>query len=206
MPEYQILNIPLLALQLAASRFPRMQETAQAEYGDWTSRETAIGNWQIDPKDGKPLHSSGRNLEQDLEAWLKPRPHALVPVTLEDPVDDTWTTPNLTKRGARLKHLRTITGSDAAALVMLTEEANRYGVRNPLSTEVGTAPGEKPKSDGAKPVASNNPWGNAYVKHHGQDAAYAERARLQKTLGLKTCIGMAAACGLSITGAQLRAK
>jgi hypothetical protein len=125
-------------------------------------------------------------------------------VILEDPIDDLWTTGNITRRGARLRQLREFCGSDAAALVLLKEEAARFGVTNPLSTQIGTTPGEKPKADGVKAVATSNPWSKAYVERNGIDAAYAERGRVQKTLGLKVANQWAAAAGLSPTGVPLK--
>lgn len=62
---------------------------------------------------------------------------------------------------------------------------------------------EKPAADGVKRVSPDNPWGDAYVTKHGQDAAYAERGRLMKVLGLKPCAAMAAAAGKTVTGVAL---
>lgn len=204
MLDKSILHIPLLAVNLAALRTPRMQKEAITEYGDWVSREITLGNFSIDPANGEPIHSTGQNLDEHREAWIKPRPHSLVPVTLEDPTDDTWTSGNITKQGARLKQLRAFCGSDAAALVLLTEEAALYGVK-PFTTEKGEKIGTKPKDAGSHGShgGGSNPWGESYAKSHSQDEVYAERGRLMKVLGLKPCAAMAAAAGRTVTGALL---
>ena len=202
MAQYEILNAPLLARNLAASRSPRLQPSVPAEFSDFISNLVARGDISIDPADGKPITAKGQTLEEALEDWLSTRPHALLPILKEDPADEVWTEANLTKRAARLKHLREFCGSDAAALILLREEAALYGVKNPFSTEVGEkiVPGEKPKGNA---VSSQNPWNDEYVKRHGLDAAYVERARLMKVLGLKVCGPMAKSAGKTLTGAKL---
>ena len=189
------------ARELASLRTPRMQKEAIDEYCDWVSREVTMGNFVVDPKTGEWIHSSGQILDEHREAWLKSRPHALVPAVLEDPVDDTWTAnpASLTKRGARLKQLREFCGSDAAALVLLKEEAARFGVKNPLSTEVGGVAVRVDK----KAASASNPWNDAHAQRNGLAASHAERDRLMKTLGLKKCAALAAAAGVSITGVKL---
>jgi hypothetical protein len=202
MPEYEILKIPMVARNLAASRTPRLQPSVAAEYGDMVSGEVARGDWSIDPQDGEAINSKGQKIADHLEFCLSTRPHWLVPATLADPADDTWTSGSLTKQGARLKQLRAFCGSDQAALVLLTEEAARFGVK-PFTTEKGEKLSEK-APQGAKRVSGSNPWGDAYVKANGQEAAYAERARLMRTLNLKACTALAAAAGYTVTGAKLK--
>jgi len=74
----------------------------------------------------------------------------------------------------------------------------------PFTTERGEkiVPGAVRTATG-NAVSSQNPWSDAYVKNHGQEGAYTERARLMKVLGLKVCGPMAKAAGYSITGAKL---
>ncbi len=204
--NYEVLNLPLRAFNLAGSRVPRLQQYVPAEFRDnWISPQVARGEWNIDPVDGAHINSAGQTLEEYLEFWLKSRPHAFEPIVLEDPVDDTWTSGSLTKQGARFKELKAFCASDAAALVLLTEEAAKFGVK-PFTTEKGekiTAP--RGAKSGGNAVSSQNPWSDAYVKRHGQEAAYKERARLLKLLGVSKCATeWAAPCGYTITGAPLR--
>lgn len=171
--EYRILEVPLLGRNLAASRTPRLQPSVPEEYGDMLSREVARGDWTVDPENGHPLNSKGQTIADHLEMTLSTRPHWLTPVVLEDEADDTWTSGNLTKQGQRLKQLEEFCGSKNAALVMLTEEAERYGVK-PFTTQIGTKPGDADKSTERKASEnlSNNPWSASF---RGDEAARAAR-------------------------------
>ena len=197
-----MLMIPVAARDLASLRSPRMSVGAINENTDWVSREITIGNFVVDPKTGEWMHTVHGSLEETLEAWLKPRPHALLPLRLEDPVDTTWTSGSITQQGARFKAIRATTNTDAEALAQLTEEAAAYGVKI-FTTEKGKkidqATAGRPKS-----ASASNPYSDAYVKQHGLDAAYLERARLMKTLNLKACASLAASAGVSVTGVKLQ--
>ena len=192
---YDVLKLPLLAFNLAASRVPRLQKYVPAEFRDnWVSPQVARSEWNVDPADGKQINSAGQTLEEYLEFWLKSRPHAFEPVILEEPEDDLWTTGNITRRGARFKELKAFCGSDAAALVLLKEEAAAFGVTNPLSTQIG----EKvdPKANKKPAGSSSNPWDAKNWRGGDEDARQAkiqsiirdstERARtLSKAAGMK---------------------
>jgi hypothetical protein len=149
-----MLLIPMQAREIAALHSPRLQTDAQEFWCDWISREVTAGNFVVTPKDGEWIHTNGMTLEEYLEHWLKSRPHAYVPVQLQDPTDDLWTCvpANITRRGARLRALREFCGSDAAALVLLKEEAAGFGITNPLSTEIG----EKIDPKATKKLAGHN--------------------------------------------------
>jgi hypothetical protein len=208
MPEvnYEILNLPLKAFNLAASRVPRLLPTVPAEFRDnWISPQVARGDWNVDPVDGEYINGTGQTLEEYLEHWLKSRPHAFEPVVLEDANDTTWTEANITKRAARFKELKAFCGSDAAARVLFAEEAAKFGVTDPFSNQKGEKIDPKKPKSGGKVVTSQNPFSDAYVKRHGQEAAYAERERIMKLVGLdKFAEDWATPCGYTVTGARLR--
>jgi hypothetical protein len=202
MPDaISILNIPLLARNVAALRRPRIFPDAQDHYGDWVSRDVSSGNWNIDPTNGQPLHSSGRDIDADLEHYLSSRPHAIMPLPpLADPADDLWIGPaNITKRGARYKELLAFAGSAAAALVLLKEEAAAYGVTDPFSTQAGEKIDPKAKAHKPKVAGRNNPWSSEFVGD-----AESEKARLIRTLGTRGASGIAAGAGVSVFGAPIR--
>ena len=207
MPDfnYMILEIPRHARNVAASRMPRLQSSVPAEFADnWISPQVASGVWNIDPSDGQPINDKGQTLEVYLEAMIKSRPHWLLPETPVDPNETTWSSGNITLQAARLKQIRATTNTDAEALAQLTEEAAEWGVK-PFSTVKGEKLDPKaPRANDRKPVSASNPWGAIFVKANGIDAAYLERERLMKTLGLTKCAGFAAAAGLTITGAPLK--
>src|SRR5437660_437243 len=64
--EYEILKIPLMGRNLAASRVPALQAAVPQEWADILSGEVAAGDWSM--FDGAPIHSSGQNIQQRLEA------------------------------------------------------------------------------------------------------------------------------------------
>jgi hypothetical protein len=201
MPDaISILNIPLLARNAIALRRPKVFPSAQDHYGDFISREVAIGNFSIDPS-GEPIHATGKNLNEYQEHYLSSRPHAIEPLPpLADPADDLWIGPaNITRRGARYKELLAFAGSAAAALVLLKEEAAAFGITDPFSTQAGEKVDPTAKADKPKGAGRNNPWSPEYVGD-----AEAEKSRLIKTLGTRACSGMAAACGVSIFGSPLK--
>jgi len=197
--EYKLFNIPLLARNLMASRQPPVQPSVPPEFSDDVSRN--ISDWSID--NGEPLNSKGQTLPEFADFWLSSRPHCLVPAAVIDVQDETWLSGNLDKQGERWKQLREFLGSDAATNAAIKAEAELYGAKFG-STQKGRKPGTKPEADSADKGGPNNAWSEAYAKRHGQDAAYAERARLMRTLGLKACTSMAAAAGRTITGAVLK--
>ncbi len=192
MVEYAILNVPLLGRNLAASRSPRLQPSVSEEYGDMLSNEVARGDWTVDPENGQPLNSKGQTIADHLEFTLKTRPHWLLPVVLEDEADAVWTSGNLTKQGERLRQLEKFCGSKAAALVMLNEEAERYGVK-PFTTQIGTKPGASgEKKSGDEGNATTNPWSKNF---RGDEAARAARINSIIKTGTKFADALARAAG-----------
>jgi hypothetical protein len=169
--SYEILNVPLLGQNLAASRTPRLQPSVPSEYGSFLSAEVARGAWTVDEV-GEPLSAAGQTIAQHLEFYLSTRPHCLMPSVLVDDADETWTSGSITKQGARLRQLEKFCGSTAAALILLTEEAARYGLK-PFTTQIGVKQGEggdKKKTD--ERDATNNPWSASF---RGDEAARAVR-------------------------------
>jgi hypothetical protein len=202
MVEYTILNVPLLGRNLAASRSPRLQPGVPAEYGEMLSREVAMGEWTVDPENGDPLNSKGQTIKDHLEFCISTRPHWLLPALLEDEADEVWTSGNLTLQGKRLKQLEEFSGSKAAALVLLTEEAARYRVR-PFTTEIGVKPGDNAnKSSDKKPDAnlSTNPWSQ---KFRGDEETREARIASIIKQGTKLADALAKAAGTTI-GKPLR--
>jgi hypothetical protein len=121
---------------------------------------------------------------------------------LEDEADDTWTSGNITKQGARLKQLQKFTGSEKAALVLLTEEAERYGVK-PFTQQIGVKPGsvgdkttEKKAQEKPAENLSLNPWS----KHFRGDEQTREAriASILKVSGTKLAENLARAAGTSV--------
>jgi hypothetical protein len=205
MPEYQILNAPLLARNFAASRLPRLQPSVPAEYGDMVSREVAMGDWSVDPSSGEPINSKGQSVTDHLETTLQTRPHWLLPVEKEDPASDTWTSGSLTKIGARLKQLRAFTGSDAAAQVLLAEEAAHYvdpATGQPLKP-FSTVQGVKPEDRAANEKGTRNPYSPASRGN--------EERRMEKILALiksnaKLAASLAKSAGMRIDGSAIPKK
>ena len=201
--EYEIFNVPLKGRNLIASRMPRVQPSVPEEYADFLSREVAMGDWSVDEK-GEAINSKGQNLQQHCEFTISTRAHWLAPVILEDPSSDCWLEGNITKQGERLKHLRKYTGSDAAALVLLREEAAAHGVKV-FTTEKGTKPGSEKVPEGKKSAGplSQNPWAPEYLKRHSPAEALAEQTRLIR-LGSALARNTAKAAGVSVFGAPLK--
>lgn len=193
---YEYKDVVKLGLNAANARTERMQKSAIAEFGRILSSEVTAGEWS----DG--LNSAGQNVEEYLDHMISTRPHWLIPATVVDAADTTWLDGSLAAQGKRWKELRAFLGSDAAANAAMDAEAGLYGATMG-STKPGTKPGTTAAA-AAAPVAANNPFSVAYVKRHGIEAAYAERARLMKTLGIKRCTDLARAVGLSVTGAKLK--
>lgn len=159
--NYKLHEIPLLARNLASSRTPRLQPSVPEEYGSFLSNEISRGEWTYDPENGEPLSAKGQTLSEHLEFTLKTRPHWLMPVEKggDDEADAAWLEGNMTRRSARLTQLEKFCGSKAAALVMLHEEAARYGVTKPFTQQIGVKPGTK-SAEEKKPGEnlSTNPW------------------------------------------------
>jgi hypothetical protein len=112
--EYRILNAPLLARNLMASRTPRVQPSVPAEFADHVSRMIERNEITIDPENGELLTVKGQDLEQLGEFYLSTRPHCFMPVVLEDEADAVGTSGNLTRQGERLRSLEKFTGSKSA--------------------------------------------------------------------------------------------
>lgn len=199
MVEYAILNVPLVGRNLAASRAPRLHPSVPAEYSDMLSREVQAGEWIVDPENGEPLNAKGQNLQQHLEFTLGTRPHWLVPEVLEDEAEAVWTSGSLTLQGQRLKQLENFAGSKAAALVLLREEAERYGVK-PFTTEKGVRPGEERKGPADQANLSTNPWSKDF---RGDEAARAAKIASICKQGTKLADALAKAAGTTI-GRPLR--
>jgi hypothetical protein len=109
-----------------------------------------------------------------------------MPTVLQDAAEAVWLseTPNLSVRGKRLEAIETFCGSKAAALVMFKEEAERYGVTNPMSLQRGSKPGEKSaeKKASGKPgdiAGANNPWSSEW--RNGEEARMAKITSIIKT-------------------------
>jgi hypothetical protein len=202
MPDYAILKAPLLGRNLAASRTPRLQPSVPAEYGDILSREVAMGEWTVDPENGEPLNSKGQSIKDHLEFAISTRPHWLLPAVLEDDADEVWTSGNLTLQGKRLKQLEEFSGSKAAALVLLTEEAERYGVK-PFTTAKGVKPGDDANKGHDKKPEGNlttNPWSQNF---RGDEATRTARIASICKQGTKLADALAKAAGTTI-GKPLR--
>jgi hypothetical protein len=193
--NYKLLEVPLLARNLAASRTPRLQPTAIPEFADSISREIAHGEWSYDPENGEPLHASGATLPQQLEQWLKPRAHALMPVNKgsDEDAEKVWLSGNITLQGQRLVHFEKFCGSKAAALVMWKEEAERFHAKagSPLP---GTKPGEKSDKKPAEKL-SQNPWSASFSGDETQRTA--KIASVIKT-GTRFAEGLAKAAGTTV--------
>jgi hypothetical protein len=198
--EYKIFEVPLLGRNIAASRTPRLQASVAEEYGDMLSREVARGDWTVDPENGQPLNSKGQTIADHLEFTLSTRPHWLMPEVLADEAEDVWTSGNLTKQGERLKQLEHFCGSKVAALVMLTEEAERYGVK-PFTTQIGVKSGDdKDKKPGDEGNLTTNPWSKNF---RGDETARAARIASIMKQGTKLAHALAKSAGTTI-GTPLR--
>jgi hypothetical protein len=208
-PTYAILNIPLLARNLASSRTPRLFPSVPEEYAEYVSDAVARGDWSIDPRDGSPLKTGGLHLEDDLEGWVAPRPHAIMPAELEDAAEAVWLgEPTLTARGERYRQLVKYHGNERLADIAFREEAERFGVSNPFSLQPGHKPGEPPPAAGegpksATPPLSTNPWHPDFLKRHSPEEAIAEQTRLIGT-GIKRATSIARAAGVSVFGVKLK--
>jgi hypothetical protein len=197
MSEFRYIDTVKLGLNAANARVPRLQISAIKEFGELLSREVTAGEWV---QDGETvINAAGQSPEQYLDHWVSTRPHALIPAVLVDAADDTWTSGNLTKQGARFRELKSFLGSDKAADKAMAEEAALYGAV-PGSTKKGVKPGsereEKPGS-----VSPNNPWSDKF--HGTPQEALAEQTRLIRTLGTKGSASIAKAAGYSILGAKI---
>lgn len=193
--EYSILNVPLTGRNLAASRAPRLHPSVPSEYSDMLSREVSAGEWNVDPENGEPLNSKGQNLQEHLEFTLSTRPHWLVPEVVEDEAAEVWTSGSLTLQGQRLKALEKFAGSKAAALVLLREEAERYGVR-PFTTEKGVKPGEKRTEPTDQANLSTNPWS---ARFRGDEAARAAKIASIIRTGTRFADALAKAAGTVVS-------
>jgi hypothetical protein len=206
---YAVLDVPRQGHDIAASREPRMQPSSITEYTNSLSHELIAGaEWFIDPASGKPISAKGLSIQEHLERWLMDRPHALVPLEVEDEAESVWKSGSLTRQGERYNHFLKFTGSKNAATVMLEEEAARFGTK-PGSTIPSTGKISDVKLAGADKSlggSPNNPFSDSYVKRNGIEAAYAERGKLITSLGVKKATEYAAAAGKSVTGALLPTK
>jgi hypothetical protein len=196
---YRVLEVPMLGRNVAASRNPRLQSSVPAEYGEMLSREVAAGEWSVNPEDGEALSATGQSLQEHLEFTISTRPHWLVPEVLADEADEVWTSGNLTLQGKRLQQLEKFAGSRAAALVLLNEEAARYGVK-PFTTQVGTKPGEERKGHADQGNLTSNPWSKDF---RGDEASREARIASIFKQGTKLAAALARAAGTSI-GRPLR--
>jgi hypothetical protein len=179
--NYAVLNVPKLGIEMAASRTPRLQPSVPEEYGFMLSSEVTRGAWTVDPDNGQPLNSAGQSLADHLEFTLKTRPHWLMPAALEDEAEMTWLSGNLTLQGQRLEQLKKFCGSEKAALVLLHEEAERFGTKA-FTTVPGVKPGEKSTDKKSEEAAnlSTNPWSASFK---GDEAA--RIARIESILKVK---------------------
>ena len=119
----------------------------------------------------------------------------------DDEADAAWLEGNLTRQGERLRKLETFCGSKAAGLVMLTEEAARYGVK-PFTTEIGVKPGDKDKSADKKAESNltTNPWSKNF---RGDEAARSTRIASIIKQGTHLANALAKAAGTTV-GKPLR--
>jgi hypothetical protein len=187
-----------------------LQPSVSDEYGAMLSNEVARGDWIVDPESGDALNSKGQTIADHLEFTLSTRPHWLMPVVLEDEAEAVWTSGNLTKQGARLKQLEAFAGSKAAALVLLTEEAARYGVK-PFTTQVGTKPGSDATTiDEAKKIVAdegaNNPFNPKKVYPGGDQSRLNEIQKFIVRFGAAASARSAAKFGVDLAGRALRKR
>lgn len=197
MSEYIYRDIVKLGISAASVRVPPLQTSVRNEFGDMLSRE--LDDWtQADP----PLNSKGMTVEEYLDSLILTRPHWLVPATVVSAADTTWLDGSLTAQGKRWKELRAFLGSDAATNAAMAAEAAIYGAV-PGSTKKGVKPGSKTDPD-VKSVSDDNPWGDAYFKRHGPEAAVAEQTRLIKLLGTDKARGIAKGAGVNVFGTKLK--
>jgi hypothetical protein len=205
-PTYEILKAPMVARNIAASRTPRLHPSAVVEYEDMISRAVQNGEISVDPTTHDFILASGHDLYEGLEFAIsgdQPRPHWEVKEIEPDQADEVWTTANMTLRSDRWAALRKYHGSDKVTDVAFREEAARYGVTNPFTTQVGTKPGGKASDGGGdKPASASNPWSEAYLKRHGPQATVAEQTRFIK-MGIDHAKGIAKAAGVSVFGVPL---
>ena len=188
-------------LNAGVARTPRMHKSAVAEFGRILSGEVSAGDWSQDGDD-RTINSTGQTVEEYLDHLISTRPHWLVPATVVDKADDTWTSGDLTKQGKRWKELRDFLGNDAATNAACSAEAALYGAKMG-STVKGFKPGTKP-DDGEPTAGPSNPWSDAYEKRMGIEEARETRGRLMKTRGLPACTAMAKAAGKTVTGVKLK--
>jgi hypothetical protein len=205
MPEYKYFDVVKHGVNAARVRDPRLQDGVANEFAGMLSAEVARDEWtQID---GTAVNVKGMSVEQYLDHLVSTRPFWLVPATVVDAADTTWTSGSLAEQGKRWRELRDYLGSDKAADKALREEAAIYNTV-PGSTKPGIRPGyaEKKKAGQAfgredGPPLSSNPWSDTY--RGTPQEALAEQTRIIKT-GSERARTMAKACGVSVFNVPLR--
>jgi hypothetical protein len=200
--EYKLFDVVRAGVNLMASRTPRVQKDVPREFGDHLSWMLNNDMWNVNPATGDPLSYEGKSLQEVAEAWLSMRPHALEPVPPVDTSGECWTSGNITMQGQRLKELTAFCGSEKAALVLLKEEAESYGVR-PFTTEKSSGkvdPKEK-KKNGVRGDGRQNPWD----KEHFQGSEEYRLERLESILktSAKMASEMAANAHVRLDGGKL---
>jgi hypothetical protein len=172
MVDYEILRLPTLAQNLAASATKRVQAKVPEDFALMVSDAIADGDWgHIDPESGERVNAKGQTLVEFFEAERAKRPFWDMPAVLEDEAEAAWTSGNMTKHGERWKQLRKFHGSDKLADVAFAEEAKDWSVK-PYTTQIGTKPGEKSKAPTDQANLSSNPWSDRW---RGDETARAAR-------------------------------
>jgi len=202
--EYKLFDVVRTGINLMASRVPRVQASAVRDFGDHLSWMLNNDMWNINPATGDPLSYEGKSLQEVSEAWLSTRPHALVPVELVDSSGECWTEGNITKQGQRLKELVAFSGSQKAGLVLLTEEAEAYGVK-PFTTEKseGKIDPKTKKNGGGVKDGSQNPWDREHFR--GDEDFRAERMQSIIKTSAKMASDMARKANVDLAGRPLAA-
>jgi hypothetical protein len=200
MSEFNYIDTVRLGINAANALDTPMHKSAIAEFGRMLSSEVTAGEWS---QDGDTmLNSAGQNVEEYLIHLIRSapgRPHWLIPATVVQKTDTTWTSGSLAEQGKRWKELRAFLGNDAATDAAMKAEATLYGAKVG-STVKGHKPGSK-RADETR-VGASNPYSSEYAKRHGLDAARTEQGRLILALGIKGATALAAAAGCFVSGAK----
>jgi hypothetical protein len=198
MAEYHYIDVVKKGITAGHVRDPRLQKSAIAEFGRFLSDEVNAGEWSQDGDEA--INSKGQNVEEYLDHLISTRPHWLVPATVVDAADDTWTSGDLTKQGKRWKELRAFLGNDNSTNAAMAAEAALYGAV-PGSKKIGVKPGTQKSDPDVKEAGPSNPWSS---KWRGTPAeALTEQTRLIR-LGSKVATNMAKAAGVSVFGTKLK--
>jgi hypothetical protein len=152
MSNYHYVDVVKAAIDAGHARVPPLQESAIREFGDIVSYEVQHNDWTI--IEGKPLHKSGKGLEDYLDFCILTRAHWLIPEVVVE-ATEMWLNPTLTAQGKRWREINAVLGDKDATNEALAKEAAKYGC-----TVGSITPGVKP---GTKPAGGNTNRDNPYA-------------------------------------------